>query len=754
MTDFDLEGFMKSITYPPAGMTMNYARALVEAEGENFPAPIREAHIVRKALELLPIGIRDDDLLAGRYGAEFAGDDFVKKMAAADDAEFSESDEYRLPEEDRIASGRHMLFGIYTPSHTCVDYETIVNKGFEHYLERIERRIGEPVDEYGMVVLEAMKYSVESLRLFACRYADMAGQMALEEEDPQRKEALRRMARALRRSPFSPARNLYEALQGMWIVHTFTPTSERSWASVSLGRMDEYLLPLYDDWLASGHTEQEAEELFESFFHLLDSYGDGSGALNLGGDWNRLSKLLVGVEKKTRLRAPIIAARINDETPDDVFEELICRDLFQIGQPTYYGEDRCGDALRYRGMSPKDNFSVNSCMGNIVTGSELADMWGCCVNMNLPLELTVNGGLPLHGELPESVKAYLPSPQGVPKRMGDIRRGYDSYVKGLVNYVADRNIRRAAWTALNRPNPFLSVLLDDCIEFARDRAHSAVGLSGSAAMGMIPEADAERYGALSIRKGRGARYHNVTVLAMGFAHAADAITAINRLVFEEKKYSLQEITSAAKRNYSGKPGDAEIHAALRRCPKYGQGCDTADGNAAFVMDVLADACEHAYRGNIRYLPTCHTIDANVQFGSCVNASLDGRQDGEAFGKNAGAVIWALQSSPVDLMLSCAKLPQKRCSGGVPIDLYVQPDMLDTKESRMKFRDLLLTYFRMGGMQVQVNSVDSGLLKKAYANPEEYPQVIVRKGGFSIYFTDMLKSVQEDMIARFEAEAGR
>ena len=103
------------------------------------------------------------------------------------------------------------------------------------------------------------------------------------------------------------------------------------------------------------------------------------------------------------------------------------------------------------------------------------------------------------------------------------------------------------------------------------------------------------------------------------------------------------------------------------------------------------------------------------------------------------------------MTSALHLPQYRFSGGVPIDIYIPANILDDEEGRAKVKGLLKVYLENGGMQVQVNSVSLDLLKKAYENPEEYPNVIVRKGGFSIYFTDMLKEVQKDMIERFEKE---
>jgi formate C-acetyltransferase len=749
--EFSLEDFMKSITYCPEGMSVSLARLLVSDESEKLSTPMRETEILKKALQILPIGINDEDLIAGNYGSSFAEKDYMDKVREANEKEFGKSPEFKVYDEDnRLISGRYMLFGIYTPAHTCVDYDTILQKGLRYYYKKAEEALPK-ADAYGKEYLRAMMESVFTVQAFAERYALLAEQKAHNEKSAKRKTELVRMSKALRKVPFDPANDLFEALQSMWIVHTAIPASDRSWASISLGRMDEYLLPYYEKWLADGGSRDEAEVLLANFFLLLDSYGDGSCALNLGSKSNDMTKLLLDVEKKVGYRSPIIAARFSKNSSDEHYDSFIDKTLFKIGQPTFYNEDACKEAMEYRGMSAKEDFSINSCMGMIIPGDELADMWGCCVNMNLPLELAINHGNPVHGEFPESLKCFIEQTPVEPDNMDSIREAYAGYIFGLVKYVVEQNLQRAAWVALNRPNPLLSVLTNDCIQYGRDRAHAAVHMLGQRAEKMLPKKDADIYNYNEIVSGRGAKYHNVTVLSMGFAHAADALTAIEELVFVKHKYTIEEIIAAAKENYQGSEKNMLILANLRHSKKYAESDAKANDNAAFILNALADACEKCYAGNIRYLPTCHTIDSNAQFGNCVYASLDGRCDGEAFGKNAGPVMWAVKTSPVEFILSAARLPQSRFSGGVPIDIYVMDDIFASEENRAKFRGLLKAYFELGGMQVQVNSVDVELLKKAYAEPEKYPHVIVRKGGFSLYFTDMFKNVQKDMIERFERE---
>lgn len=747
--EFDLEAFMVSITYPPEGMTMNLARKLVTAEHPELGNLERETAILRKALEILPIGINDTDVIAGNYGPKFAEPELLEAIKKADEEEFAESEEYKVrDEEERLVSGRYMLFGIYTPSHTCIDYETLITKGLNYYKKRIEKRLEQGIDRYGAEYLNAMLYSIETVAMYAGRLKDLAEQKLKETGEGTQRANLERMVEALSRVPMEPARNLFEALQSMWIMHTAIPTSERSWASVSLGRMDMYLLPYYEKWLAEGHGEQEAVALVSEFFKTFDAYGDGSCALNIGPDFNAMSEVLLKVEKTVKLRSPIIAVRMSHDTPDEIYDKYIDKELFDIGQPTFYGEEACNAAMVYRGMAPEEGHSINSCMGMVVVGKELADMWGCCVNMNLPLELAVNYGRPILGEFPPSLRQFTdkvtPEP---PIDLDAVERNYARYIRAVVQYVVNENRKRSAWVSINRPNPLLSMMLDDCIHYGRDRAHASFKALGDQARQLFHGTEEEFN---TMRQGRGVRYHNVTVLSMGFAHAADALVCMKQLVFEQKKYTLDDLMEAAADNYES-PRSAQIGADMRNCAKYADGSGEADKYAVYILNALADACEACYDGNIRYLPTCHTIDANVQFGNCVYASMDSRRAGEPFGKNAGAVMYAIKNTPTDLCVSSAGLPCERFSGGVPIDIYVSENILSSKENRDKFRGLLRTYFDMGGMQVQVNSVSIDLLKKAYEDPESYPHVIVRKGGFSIYFTDMLREVQKDMIDRFEME---
>ncbi len=147
-----------------------------------------------------------------------------------------------------------------------------------------------------------------------------------------------------------------------------------------------------------------------------------------------------------------------------------------------------------------------------------------------------------------------------------------------------------------------------------------------------------------------------------------------------------------------------------------------------------------------FLPSLHTIDANVHYGKNLYATLDGRYAGSPVNRNADPSSLVTGPVPTSQLLSAVSVAQTEFSGGQPIDLYFEASWFDDKEKRDKLKSLILTYFKLGGLQLQVNSIDPALLEKADEHPEDYPNVIIRKGGYSVYFRELSHPAREDFIA--------
>lgn len=717
-------------------------------EVKDLSVPAREAQLFLRTCEEMPIAIHDDDVIAGWYGLDDSIEAPEKYLLADKECdtgrEFAYEDAITPAEYSakRIWEDFYCVETSFGTGHTCINYERVIREGLNSYINEVKAELagmdtadtrdyaGELSEDLAgklpakKELLEAMLVSLYAVGIYAGRFADLAESKARTATDVKNAERLNRMAAALRKVPMKPADSFYEAVSAVWIMHTLIPVSDKSWASISLGRMDQYLYPFYLKSLAEGVTREECKACMMNLFKLLDSYGDGACALNIGGmdadgndQMNELSELIIEVEKELCLRAPILVARVHPGMPEEILDSLIDEELFQIGQPTFYGEVPCRKAVAGRGIEENEaaGFAVNSCMGLVIAGDEIADMWGCLFNMHLPLELALNAGRPIFGMLPMEVETDL---QEQPENMEQLWDAYREYLRELLAVGLDYNRRQSINCAVNSPNPLLSALTGNCIRQGVDRAV-------------------------------GARFNNVTVEAMGMINTGNAIYAIEELVFRQNKYTINEMLEAVRDDYYG---HSDILNDIRRCSRYGKAEKEVDAVCAKLGDILADLCEEFNFANVRYIPSLHTLDANVRYGQKLYSTLDGRLVGEPVNKNAGPTNDVRSADPTGVVISAAALNQFRFSGGQPIDVYFDKTLFATKERRDKIKALVKTYFELGGLQFQVNSVDPVMLRKAYENPEQYRQIVVRIGGYSVRFVDLSRASQKEFIERFEKES--
>lgn len=685
-------------------------------ELKNLPAPIREMTIFQKIVSEIPLEIRDDDLIPGRYGST------VRPGDPPPEKTFSFFEAYS-DEEKRVKNELFKSFGIKTvfdAGHTCIDYGYIINHGIKAYEEKVRSELKKDGLSYEKrTMLSAMMLSVECVKIYMNRFAILAAEKYSETGDNR----FLKMQDAISAVPYNKADTFYKAIVSIWTMHSLSPIADGNWSSISLGRIDQYLYPLYKKEIENGTPKEELMSYLENLFRLLNCYGDGACALNVGGMdkdgndmTNELSYLLLEVEKKLCYASPIFTVRLTPGTPEDFIDSCIDSKLFRIGQPTFYGEANCRKAVVLRGVPENDavNFSVNSCMGLYMSGEEIASMWGIIMNMHLPLELTLNNGKPLCGELPFT----LDTEHCRVTSLEELLILYKKYLQKICTAIMKFNRKNAYNRAANRPNAFLSMMTANCIESGKDRAI-------------------------------GAKYNTETVEAFACANTADAICAIDTLVFREKKYTIEEYINAVKNDFES---FGDILADIKKCPKYGTNNEYADYVMRSLCGMLSEICKAESYDNVYFIPSLHTLDGNVHFGEELYTTFDGRLRGKAVAKNAGPVNEVRDSDPTSLIISASSTGQELFSGGQPIDLYFGKSLLDTKEKRDRIKALIKTYIKLGGLQLQVNSVDIELLEKAMLNPDEYRNVVVRIGGYSRRFTELSKEAQLEFIQRFRLES--
>ncbi len=553
-------------------------------------------------------------------------------------------------------------------NHTTLDYANILKSGLRAIAEAA------PVPD--------QKTAVEAVIAFAGRYAELGFE-------------------ACRRVPEYPARTLAEALQSIFLIHAVTGIAEHSFASISLGRLDQYCYPYFRRDLENGVPIAELKRQLAEFIRMLNTCGDAAKALNLGGCdsagndlCNDLTRLLAEVLAEERLPAPLIAVRCHRNMRDEDLALFTRPELFTIGQPTFYSEENCRKTLLKRGVPESDleYWCVNSCMGLMIGGREFSDMWALVVNV-----------------LPGLSAAITPESSGI----DEIFAALLDYHRQLLPRLMEQH------GALNKkalPAPFISALLT----------------------GGAPGLD---------RLQGGVKYHTGNVDFFALVNASDALVAIDELVFRRKTRTLAELIRAVECNFE----DAEeIRLELLNCPKFGNGNAVADQMAAKLARELARIVRETNPpGHIQYMPSFHTLNTHVWRGGSYPATLDGRKAGEPFAKNVGPMQGRNRQGISGLLHSAAAIDQTDFPGGQALDIYLDRNMYDTPEALRNFRAMLRSYFDLGGLQIQVNAVSIEDLKKAIKTPELYEDLTVRIGGYSRRFNSLGYQDRLEMIERFQ-----
>ncbi len=657
----------------------------------------RAAEKFRLELMELPIHLLDDDCFVGRFG-------FTEPIDISNMREIC----YHPTSEEQCILAFPQSIGStidFDRGHTLADYECLLHNGLIYYDKKIDAELEkDPGDEY-LLAMKQIMFAIQNLTERILQFLHEKSLTATKEE--QRR--LADMAELLYQVPYHPARTFREALQSIWMIHFLLPLSENAWYSISLGRFDTYLFPYYEKALQSGVTRAEIKEDLRYFYSLLNSYCDAACLLNIGPNYNDLSYLIIECQEEFALPGPIMGARISTQTDENVWRLLINEKLFAMGQPTFYSEEGCRAALHTRGICEDEimHFANNSCMGISIPGKEINNMWGCVFNVSSALEMAVNNGHLLREGL------YVANFESIDK----LFEAFSKYCQINIDGCLDAYELYAKMFGVHYPNPFWTMLLDGCIAQKKDRVFSAP-------------------------------YHNATVECMGLVNVSDGLYAIQKLVFEEKKYTLAEIVSSVSRNFSDDP---VLRQDILHCHKYGVNSD-ADDFAIRVAEILVKCIIAHNHDNIHYLPSMHTLDANVRYGATWGAGFDGRLSGCPFAKNAGPSDHARTGNLTSLALSAAKLPQTQLHGGQPIDILFPQNMVI--EKKKPIAALIRTYLKIGGLQLQVNSVSSAILRDALAHPEKYNHLIVRIGGFSDYFNNFSYQTKLDFVRRFELEETR
>ncbi|HNX49473.1 MAG TPA: glycyl radical protein [Thermoanaerobaculaceae bacterium] len=632
------------------------------------------------------------------------------------------------------------------PGHTVGD-DKIFRRGLLEARAQIEAAIAkldfvhDPEAWDRREQLRAMDIACEAVILFAARHAELANQLADACPDPVRQAELQRIAEVCRRVPAHAPRDFHEALQGYWFCHLAVITELNGWDAFSPGHLDQHLWPFWQRGLADGTlTREHARELVECFFVKFNNHtappkvgvtAAESGTytdfanLNLGGmlpdgsdGSNEVSHLLLDVVDEMHLLQPSSNLQLSRKTPDSLLAHALRVIRKGYGFPSLFNADAVVEELLRQGKSLEDA-RAGGCSGCVEVGAFGKEAYILSGYFNLPKILE----LALHDGCDPRTGRQLGPHTGDPAGFGDFEGLYAAFRAQLAHFVevkvAGNQLIERMYAAL-MPAPFLSVLIDDCI--ARGRDYNAGG----------------------------ARYNSTYIQMVGIGTITDSLAALDRLVFTDPTCALPELVAALDGDFAGQ----EVLRArlVNRMPKYGNDDDAADAHMVRVFHTLLELVDGrptvrggAYR--VEMLPTtCH-----VYFGSVTGATPDGRRAGLPLSEGISPVQGADRQGPTAVIRSAAKMDHVR-TGGTLLNMKFTPSLLADEPGMGALAALVRTYFKLDGHHVQLNVVRADTLRAAQADPDVHRDLIVRVAGYSDYFCDLSRALQDEIIARTEHES--
>jgi len=745
--------------------------------------PVHRAMAFEYLLEHKAICINDGDLIVGEKGPAIKNAPTFPELCChsledldvlnhREKTSFKVSPETRRLYEETIIpfwrgkSMRELIFkemseewktayqaGIFTefmeqraPGHTVLD-DKIYKKGMLDFMGEIRQRLldldylNDPAAYEKQEELRGMQIACKAIIRYAERHAEKALELAAKEQDEQRKGELLTIAEVCQHVPAQAPRNLWEALQYYWFVHLGVTIELNTWDAFSPGRLDQHLLPFYQQGIRDGMlTREKAEELLQCFWVKFNNQpappkvgvtAEESGTytdfaqINLGGvrpdgsdGVNEMTYLLLDVIEVMRLVQPSTSIQVSKKNPDRFIKRATKIIRTGFGQPSVFNADLIAQELVRMGKSILDA-RCGGTSGCVEVGAFGKENYNLTGYFNLPkvLEITLHNGIDPRTGKRTGIETGDPRTF---KSLEDVFQAFEKQVHYFVDVKARGNNIIERLYARYMPSPFLSVLIDDCIRKGKDY------LDG------------------------GARYNTSYIQGVGIGTITDTLISLRQHVFEQKTITMGELIGILADDFDEQ--EPLRQQFLNRTPKYGNDDDTADEVMQRVFEIYFNAVDgrRNTKGgeyHINMLPTT----VHVYFGSVTGATPDGRKAWTPLSEGVSPVQGADRKGPTAVLRSVAKMDHIR-TGGTLLNQKFTPQVLENEEGLDKLVQLIRTYFRLDGHHIQFNVVDGATLRLAQQHPEQYRSLIVRVAGYSDYFCDLSKTLQDEIIARTEHEA--
>lgn len=741
---------------------------------------VLRAMTFKEILEKKPICINDGELIVGEKGDSPAGAPTFPELCCHTKEDFDvmnnrekisfkvDENAYKIHDKKikpywKKRSIRHKILesmseewmdayeaGVFTefmeqraPGHTVAD-KKVFTKGFNEFKLDIKNSIekfesSNDSDKIEKIEqLKAMEMTSDAIIRFAERHAEKVLKLASAENDLQRKKELENIAKVCQHVPANAPRNFHEALQAYWFIHLGVTTELNTWDAFNPGRLDQHLQPFYEKGLSDGSlTKESAYELLNLFwikfnnqpappkvgFTLLESatYTDfaniNSGGLKTDGTdaVNDMSYMVLDCIDEMRLTQPSSNIQLSGKNPDKFIERALHILKKGAGQPSIFNSDAVIKEMLNMGKSIEDarDGGTSGCVETGAFGKEAYILHGY-FNLTKILDLTLHNGYDNFSQKQLSV--------GTGEAMffasfEELMTAFKEQLKYFIDIKIEGSNKIAELYAKTMPAPFLSVIIDDCILTGKD------------------------YNA------GGARYNSSYIQGVGTGTITDSLSSIKQHVFDTQRFTMQSMIKAIDDNFEGYE---ILHSIVKnKTRKYGNDDDYPDSLMQEVFTAFYDSVNgrpNAIGGHYRInmLPTT----SHVYFGSVIGATADGRKAGKPLSEGISPVQGADKKGPTAVLKSAAKMDHLK-TGGTLLNQKFTPQIFNDPKGITAIKDLVRTYFKMNGHHLQFNVVNADTLRDAQLHPQNYGDLIVRVAGYSDYFNNLGRDLQDEIIERTE-----
>lgn len=734
-----------------------YTESHRQTEGE--PVIVRRAKATAHILDNVAISIRDDELIAGnRTIKPRAGimspemdpywllkelDQFPTRpqdrFAISDDDKRCYREELfpywekrsmkdfingQMTDEVKTAVGTQIFSVNQTDKgqgHIIIDYPRLLNNGLAALVSEMKAHCTQQPENHFyaavLIVLEAAQRHI-------LRYAVLAETLAVACPDATRRQELLSIAATSRHNAEHRPEDFHQACQLFWYMNIILQYESNA-SSISLGRFDQYMLPFWQASLNRGVDALTLRELLESLWvkcndivllrstssaRYFAGFPTGYTAL-LGGltengrsAVNALSFMCLDAYQSVRLPQPNLGVRVNELIDRPFLRKTAETIRLGTGIPQIFNDEVVVPAFLNRGVSLEDarDYAVVGCVELSIPGRTYGLHDIAMFNLLKVMEIVLHENEGNSTIDWESLQAQ-------------IRDKIRHYIKLMVEGSNICDIGHRDWA----PVPLLSSFVSDCMVNGKD-----------------------------ITEG-GARYNFSGVQGIGIANLSDSLHALKGMVFDQQRMRFDELLAVLKANFETPEGKEVRSRLINRFEKYGNDIDEVDNISA---DLLRFYCKEVekYRNprGGQFTPGSYTVSAHVPLGSVVGATPDGRFAGEQLADGGLSPMLGQDcQGPTAVLKSVSKLDNYLLSNGTLLNVKFTPATLEGEGGLNKLSDFLLAFTKLKLQHVQFNVVNADMLREAQQRPQDFAGLVVRVAGYSAFFVELSKEIQDDIIRR-------